>query len=81
MLEGGKCEEEAAPNLPFCHAHHWEHALTGSFGFCEQHEVVHLRHFRCPACVLADLGYKMDVLHDKYPHGETGKYIKGKDIL
>jgi len=78
MLTGGECEEEAAPDRPFCYAHHHTHNLSDSFSFCEQHEVVHLSHFRCPACVLADLGYRMDVLHNEYPYGETGKYVKGK---
>ena len=76
MLEGGKCEEEAQPNSPFCPSHGKEHNLTHSFSYCETHEVVYLSHFRCPACVLQELGFKMDVLHDKYPTGESGKYIK-----
>jgi len=76
MLNGGNCEEEAQPGSPFCPSHGKEHSLTHSFSYCEDHEVVHLSHFRCPACVLQELGFRMDVLHDNYPIGESGKYIK-----
>lgn len=73
-----KCEEEAMPASPFCNSCGKKHSLGDSFTFCEEHEIVHLSHFRCPACVLADLGFRMDVLLDKYPMGSSGKYVKGK---
>lgn len=78
MIGGKHCEEEAMPGSPFCTR--CDEGLASSFDYCEEHEVVHLSHFRCPACVLADLGFKMDVLHDDYPYGYNGKYIKVKDI-
>jgi len=78
MIGGEHCEEEAMPDSPFCNA--CDKGLSSSFTFCEEHEVVYLNHFRCPTCVLAELGFRMDVLHDDYPYGENGKYIKGKDI-
>jgi hypothetical protein len=85
MLNDGKldgsCEEEAAPGSPFCYAHMKTNELMHSFAYCEQHEVVHLSHFRCPACVLQELGFNMDVLHDDYPYGSNGKYVKGNKKL
>ena len=82
MLEGGKCSEEAAADSPFCHEHATSHCLTSCFSFCAQHEVVHLDHFRCPACVLQqEFGFRMDVLHNDYPMDQCGKYVKGKKIL
>ena len=78
MLNDGKtgyCEEEAAPGSPFCYEHMKRTPLNdSSFAYCEIHEVVHLKHFQCPACYLHELGYRMDVNHD-LPVESCGRYI------
>jgi len=81
MLQGGGCDEEAQPRSPFCPAHGREHGLTNSFTYCQQHEVVHLSHFLCPACALEKLGFHMEVIHDNDPHKSCGRYINSKDSI